>query len=174
MYALIVVLAMALTGLTWSFEWYRNAFYAVCGVDNSNSPKGNPRQSDKNTGRDNPREVDFSGWQQACDALTAENPDAPQITISAGTASVSRSNFGNVRGADRYTFNPQSGAVSLPSSYSDSSKSDKLRGWISSVHMGSFGGYFSKILWLLCALLGASLPLTGYYIWISHLRKKHK
>ena len=31
MYALIFLLAMALTGLTWSFPWYRTAFYKVFG-----------------------------------------------------------------------------------------------------------------------------------------------
>ncbi|MDE6100399.1 MAG: PepSY domain-containing protein, partial [Paramuribaculum sp.] len=35
MYALFFVLAMALTGLTWSFNWYRTAFYAVCGVEHT-------------------------------------------------------------------------------------------------------------------------------------------
>lgn len=33
MYALVAVMIMALTGLTWSFDWYRAAFYAVCGVE---------------------------------------------------------------------------------------------------------------------------------------------
>lgn len=33
MYALLLVLVMALTGLTWSFGWYRTAFYTVFGVD---------------------------------------------------------------------------------------------------------------------------------------------
>lgn len=33
MYALIFLLAMALTGLTWSFPWYRTAFYKVFGVE---------------------------------------------------------------------------------------------------------------------------------------------
>ncbi|MDE6125783.1 MAG: PepSY domain-containing protein, partial [Muribaculaceae bacterium] len=38
MYALIILLAMSLTGLTWSFDWYRTAFYAVCGVEHT--PRG--------------------------------------------------------------------------------------------------------------------------------------
>ena len=33
MYALIFLLAVALTGLTWSFSWYRTAFYKVFGVE---------------------------------------------------------------------------------------------------------------------------------------------
>ena len=33
MYSLIFLLAMSLTGLTWSFPWYRAAFYKVFGVE---------------------------------------------------------------------------------------------------------------------------------------------
>lgn len=33
MYVLILLLAMALTGLTWSFPWYRAGFYKVFGVE---------------------------------------------------------------------------------------------------------------------------------------------
>lgn len=33
MYALVLLLAMSLTGLTWSFTWYRTAFYKVFGVE---------------------------------------------------------------------------------------------------------------------------------------------
>ena len=33
MYTLIFLLAMALTGLTWSFSWYRTGFYKVFGVE---------------------------------------------------------------------------------------------------------------------------------------------
>lgn len=34
-YATIFLLAMALTGLTWSFSWYRTGFYACFGVESS-------------------------------------------------------------------------------------------------------------------------------------------
>ena len=33
MYALLLLLVMALTGLTWSFDWYRTGFYALFGVE---------------------------------------------------------------------------------------------------------------------------------------------
>ena len=33
MYALLLLLVMALTGLTWSFGWYRTGFYALFGVE---------------------------------------------------------------------------------------------------------------------------------------------
>lgn len=52
MYALIFLLAMALTGLTWSFPWYRTAFYKVFGVEmqvhtlQGHEQKGNPQKGD--------------------------------------------------------------------------------------------------------------------------------
>lgn len=206
MYALIFVLAMALTGLTWSFNWYRTAFYAVCGVEHTPRNFGQTEQikSDDRSGGEGHRGNGFHGegrhgrgegfhgeghrghgegfgghrrsefgrWQQVYDQLKVQNPDAPQITVGKETASVTLSDFGNGRASDRYEFNRRSGEVSLVTKYSDSTGADKLRGWIYSIHTGSLGGLVTRILWLLGALLGASLPLTGYYIWIKHLCKK--
>ena len=205
MYALIFVLAMALTGLTWSCNWYRTAFYAVCGVEHTPRNFGQSEQikSDDRSGGEGHRGNGFHGegrhgrgegfhgeghrghgegfgghrrsefgrWQQVYDQLKVQNPDAPQITVGKETASVTLSNFGNGRASDRYEFNRRSGEVTLVTKYSDSTGADKLRGWIYSIHTGSLGGLVTRILWLLGALLGASLPLTGYYIWIKKLFK---
>lgn len=194
MYALIFVLAMALTGLTWSFDWYRTAFYAVCGVEHT--PRNFTQASSANKGEENRRHgesvhhrgghhngegrpngehrrggghrhSEFGRWQEVYDALKAQNPDAPQITVSAEKATVTLGNAGNSRASDKYEFNRRSGELTLTTKYADSNEADRLRGWIYSIHTGSLGGIFTRILWLLGALLGASLPLTGYYIWIK-------
>ena len=102
----------------------------------------------------------------------AQNPDAPQITIGAEIASVTLGVTGNGRASDKYEFSRRSGEITPATKYTDSVPADKLRGWIYAIHTGSWGGLLTRILWLLGALLGASLPLTGYYIWIKHLRKK--
>ncbi len=39
---------------------------------------------------------------------------------------------------------------------------------IISLHVGSFAGTFSRLLWLSAALLGASLPITGLIITLRH------
>ena len=200
MYALIFVLAMALTGLTWSFDWYRSAFYAVCGVEHTprnfsqattktDADKGGRREGRGGGGRrgggrhggdrqggygrgEGRRHSEFGRWQQVYDEIKAQNPDAPQITIAPESATVTLGNSGNSRASDRYEFNRRSGEITPSTKYADSVEADKLRGWIYSIHTGSLGGVFTRILWLLGALLGASLPLTGYYIWIKHLMKK--
>ena len=172
MYALVVVLAMALTGLTWSFDWYCSAFYAACGVEYT--PRNSSHAGKKGRHGNELRHSGFGQWQQAYDQLKAQNPDAPQITIAPESATVTLGNSGNSRASDRYDINRRSGEVTPSTKYADAADADKLRGWIYSIHTGSFGGMFTRILWLLGALLGASLPLTGYYIWIKHLLSKKK
>lgn len=106
------------------------------------------------------------------DNLKAQNPDAPQITIGTETASVTISTTGNSRASDKYAFDRRSGKITTR--YADTVPADRLRGWIYAIHTGNWGGLLTRILWFLSALLGASLPLTGYYIWIKHLVKKSK
>lgn len=193
MYALIFVLAMALTGLTWSFDWYRTAFYAVCGIEHTPRNLGQAPQTEgaarhgerggRGEGRrggggrhghggEGRRHSEFGRWQGVYDELQAKNPGAAQITVGPETATVTLGTTGNSRAADRYEFNRRSGEVTPSAMYADANGADRLRGWIYSIHTGSLGGIFTRILWLLGALLGASLPLTGYYIWIRHLMKK--
>lgn len=40
-----------------------------------------------------------------------------------------------------------------------------------SLHMGTWGGWFSKILYALAALIGGFLPISGYYLW---WKRKHR
>ncbi|MDM8268875.1 PepSY-associated TM helix domain-containing protein [Barnesiella viscericola] len=180
-YVLLLVLVMALTGLTWSFDWYKNAFYTLFGVETtapakSSAPKGQaaPGPQPGTTAEAAASATPFACWQQVYDQLAAENPDRLKIEITDGTANVSNNRYGNIRGTDRYTFDPQSGQITGVSLYKDTGNSGKIRGWIYSVHTGAWGGNLTRILWFLAALLGATLPLTGYYLWIKRLyRKRH-
>ena len=206
MYALIFLLAMALTGLTWSFPWYRTAFYKVFGVEvqqraaqgheqKSDAQKrdtklaahrekkreGNEVQKGERSGRPENNHSDmysvtspFVYWQEIYDKLGRQNPEYKQISISSGTASVSFNRFGNQRASDRYSFNTDNGEFTETSLYQHQDKSGKIRGWIYSVHVGNWGGMFTRILTFIAALLGSALPLTGYYLWIKRLIKVRK
>lgn len=206
MYALIFLLAMALTGLTWSFPWYRTAFYKVFGVEvQQRAAQGHEQKSDAQkrdtklaAHREKKREGNdvrkgersrrpennhsdmylvtspFVYWQEIYDKLRRQNPEYKQISISSGTASVSFNCFGNQRASDRYSFNTDNGEFTETSLYQHQDKSGKIRGWIYSVHVGNWGGMFTRILTFIAALLGAALPLTGYYLWIKRLIKVRK
>ena len=203
MYALIFLLAMALTGLTWSFQWYRTGFYKTFGVEvqpsmghgnaaanatakggkrekspegrsgrpgnRGEKPEGRGEHSESREGR---KRSPYTNWQQIYEQLAEANPDYKLISISNGSASVALPRFGNQRGTDRYKFNPRNGEITETTLYKDLDNSGKIRGWIYSVHVGSWGGMLTRILTFIAALVGASLPLTGYYLWIRRLMKR--
>ena len=200
MYSLVFVLLMAFTGLTWSFQWYRKAFYGVFGAETTmgapapaqasntktaptivssqgknlgddQAKKTNLESSVGERGRNNPNNMvksnPYTVWEKAYMEVALLNPNNKQITLSNSGASVSFNNFGNTRASDNYKFNPNSGESGEVSLYKDSPKSSKMRGWIYSLHVGSWGGLLTRILQFLAALLGGLLPLTGYYMWIK-------
>lgn len=198
MYTLIFLLALSLTGLTWSFQWYRTGFYKVFGVEvqpgmghgnaaanataRSGKPEGKPEGREGRGGRpegrggraearSEHRHSPYANWERVYEQLAQANPGYRQISVSDGSASVANNRFGNTRGTDRYKFNPRNGEITETVLYSDLENSGKIRGWIYSVHVGSWGGMLTRILTFIAALIGASLPLTGYYLWI---RKKVK
>lgn len=203
MYALVFLLAMSLTGLTWSFQWYRTGFYKTFGVEvqpsmghgnaaanatakggkreespegrsgrpgnRGEKPEGRGEHSESREGR---KRSPYTNWQQIYEQLAEANPDYKLISVSDGSASVALPRFGNQRGTDRYKFNPRNGEITETTLYKDLDNSGKIRGWIYSVHVGSWGGMLTRILTFIAALVGASLPLTGYYLWIRRLMKR--
>lgn len=238
-YAFVFLLVMALTGLTWSFPWYRTAFYKVFGVEvqqlaHGKEPKNGSQRNDsqkvglqrgnfqKNESQKNqvregeahggkfydgknhaershpekyyksrPHDSErasvneqnesekiapsaFAYWQEVYDKLSRQNPEYKQIRVSSGTASVSFNKFGNQRAADQYAFSIENGEFTETSLYQHQDKSGKIRGWIYSVHVGNWGGITTRILAFLAALIGAMLPLTGYYLWIKKIVNKRK
>lgn len=178
-YATLLLLAMALTGLTWSFEWYREDFYKLFGVELAEQSKtaAKPESGDAaqraragRAGRDAEKRVDASpyiAWDAAYRNVRNVVGDDARITLSKGSASVLLSGWGNQRASDKYLFDEATGEITSTELYADSDRSRKIRGWIFSVHVGNWGGLLTRVLWFLAAMIGATLPLTGYYLWIK-------
>lgn len=253
-YALLLLLVMALTGLTWSFEWYKNGLYSLFGAggsknavvvenrtpkvtapnvcagicrectlpvcvknrdddSNATTEKGAvalwnidavtaatnvvdtryvdadatasiadvdvvPAAVDANSGATSiaatPQTTEFDTWQKAYENVLERVSHFETITVAAGTVSVKMSSYGNMRAADKYMFDKDSGAITSVELYKDSARKGKLSGWFYSLHTGSWGGLLVRVLYFLAALLGATLPLTGYYLWIKRLYGKNK
>lgn len=207
MYALVFLLAMALTGLTWSFAWYRAGFYKLFGAESHQQSRHEPaaassvrtngvqhgdralspdrdlplrtadadRQTPNGLSRDKGiGTASFAHWQQVYETLASDNPTYRKITLGDGTASVSFDRPGNRRAADRYRFDPLTGEITEAMPYRNTDRDSKLRGWIYSVHVGSWGGLFTRILAFAAAMLGATLPMTGYYLWMRRKYDKWK
>ena len=224
-YVALLLLAMALTGLTWSYGWYRDAFYSMFGEATMQNDKGKGSdragKSDRiaveegaatmlslpaDTAAVQPdavtaatvqadavtsatvqadavtaatmlsaeEESEYYSWQKALEAVQAKYASYKTITLSDGTASVALGGLGNQRANDKYSFNTSTGEITSSNLYADTPVRSKASGWVRTIHVGTWGGVVTKVLYFLAALLGATLPLTGYYFWIRRLYNKKK
>jgi uncharacterized iron-regulated membrane protein len=160
-YATLLLLVMALTGLTWSFEWYNKGVHTALGIEYKAKEHNHGKANSKN-----PRNPSYEGWQIAYENVRCTTADATEYTISKRGVSVKSDTYGNQRASDRYSFD-KAGAITKVVKYEDSEPQSKLRGWLFSLHVGSWGGITTRIMWLLASLIGATLPLTGYYLWFK-------
>lgn len=172
-YVFVLLLAMAMTGLTWSFEWYRTGFYKVFGAEMAEAGKGD-KGSKKDKRKYAPREegaeqaklpASYIYWEEAVSyVIEVSEADYTEITVKDGEVEVPLAGLGNSRAADSFRFDKKTGQMTEYKAYREVKRDKKLRGWIYSIHTGAWGGLFTRICYVLAALFGASLPLTGYYI----------
>ena len=111
MYTLVLLLVMALTGLSWSFSWYRTGFYKVFGVETTQgggghgasaqtAAQGGERAQGRSGGRPGGEHRErnsfspFTSWQKVYEELKELNPDYKQITVFKGSATVSFNRLG--------------------------------------------------------------------------------
>ena len=197
-YTTIFLLAMALTGLTWSFSWYRTGFYACFGVESSEKggahgeggnshgegrgSRGegrythgdgrNNHEGKRGEGRGFHRRSPYRHWDDVLNEMALKNPGYQQITLKAEAAEVVPEGRLSLRATDKYSYNRRSGEITDVKLYSSEGKDTKVRSGVYMVHTGSWGGIITRILNFLAALIGATLPLTGYWLWIRRLTRK--
>ena len=177
-YATLLLLIMALTGLTWSFGWYRNMFYSAFGVEMQQSHQGgsgagNRQQRGRNMREEKKPSIDYTIWDKAVEGALKNAESYKTLTVTSNAVSIVSNNvFSNNRASDRYTFDSETGVITEISLYTEQPRQNKLRGWIYSFHTGSWGGIVVKILYFIAAIVGGLLPLTGYYLWFKRKYKR--
>ena len=102
--------------------------------------------------------------------VASKNPGYQQITLKAEAAEVVPEGRLSMRATDKYSYDRRSGEITDVKLYSSEGKDTKVRSGVYMVHTGSWGGIITRILNFLAALIGATLPLTGYWLWIRRKR----
>lgn len=182
-YATGLLLLMALTGLTWSFDWYRTTAYAVFGGNEQPLARssGTPHASEHSrqrgtqgagrqescgeTAETEPARFDYAVWDRVLLELERRYPAWGSIALDRRSARIAPARA--VRRTDTATFDPKDGTIVSVVRYDDLPSSQQLRGWFYALHTGSWGGIWTKILYLFAALIGGTLPLTGCYLWLK-------
>ncbi|MDL2215040.1 PepSY domain-containing protein, partial [Dysgonomonas sp. OttesenSCG-928-M03] len=170
-YVCLFLLVCSLTGLMWSFEWYRNGVNKLFGAEASKERggggHGKGEKKDKKT-------IEYQNWQTAFDNLLQKVPQNRYITIADGSATVLTNDAPHLRATDKYMFRSSTGEVIKADLFSESKSTSKIMAWAYALHVGAFGGIVVRILTCLACLIGATLPLTGYYIFFIKSKKKKR
>ena len=162
-YALVFLLLMALTGLTWSFSWYRSVYYALLGgtatadVIRPVAEKKEPKE----------QTTLFYAWDAVLEQLQQRYPDYKHIEIELQQAQVATDARTGMRNFDTALFDPQTGKIRGVIQYDEKPCAQKIEALTFALHTGIWGGVASKVLTCIVTLLGAMLPLTGYYLWLK-------
>ncbi|WP_153800802.1 PepSY-associated TM helix domain-containing protein [Foetidibacter luteolus] len=176
-YASIFVLIMALTGLCWSFEWYKDGASSVLGAKVFKGRSEKPLQS-KLPADSTVAPASLAAITATTDQNFTYSGDT-RITLpadKAGAVVVTRNKTGFFAsaGADKLQLDRYTAAVLKLERFADKPLNVKIADSIKPLHTGEMFGAFSKIIYFLACLIATSLPVTGTLIWINKMKKKPK
>lgn len=170
-YIHIVIFITALTGLIWSYKWANNLlFYAFDGkpqvkveAPKSKAVKGNEiAWLDKVLVETNQR-LTYNG------IVNIRFPEKKDQAITVGKENTDRITTHIV---DALYFQPGSGVFIGDKLFANDTKGTQARRLVYPIHTGGLFGWPTKILAFICALIAASLPVTGFLIWWGKKQKK--
>ncbi len=166
-YICIGLLVLSLTGLFFAFDWYQKGVFSLFGTE-TNKKSAESNNIDKHSEKD----INYAAWTVAVNSVRQKYSDIKSINVQDGSVSVKpHYTFGNTRYADMYIFNSGNGKIVKALPYNTQDKQDKISGWIFTLHTGRWGGLFSEILTFIVALIGAALPIIGYYQYFARAKR---
>lgn len=184
-YSLIVLTAIALTGMVYGIEWYSKGLYWVTsGGETLPDFKRNKSDSLQMGKFYTPQQVMDVSWNK----VITEHPEAKGFYYAFADTSRASSpisitiypTVGKYYDTRSFSFDQHTGKR-LPAankiyetSFEDGSVGDKIRRMNYDIHVGSILGLPGKIMAFFAALIGASLPITGFIIWWGKQKKKGK
>lgn len=170
-YTFLLITLMALTGLCFSFEWFREGAGNVLGAklfDRSESKLvsdytgAKPIELDALVGNMH-REFAYNGNLRI---------NMPKDSVSAVVISKYQDGFFASPGNDRIAFDQYTGKALKIEPFADKKLGEQIAALIYPLHVGEVFGTSTKIIYFIFCLIATSLPVTGTIIWINKLRKK--
>jgi sulfite reductase (NADPH) flavoprotein alpha-component len=171
---------MALTGLQWSYEWYRDGLYAMAGVERR--AEGGPRREG---GPREPRNAGDGGVAQSPDltrawqAFVQASPGYATVNINLGGAPGQPIEFRYLepKGAHERAYNTmaidvETGAIRRQERYAEKTRGGRLVSSIFPLHSGSYFGTVGVVLFLIASLAMPVFAVTGWMMYLQRRRKR--
>lgn len=172
-YALLFALIIALTGMVFAFDWFRGTVYTVASLS-TRPPQQKAVHSDilRNTiTTAAPIDIAFADAQRSMRFANRMGITLP----AAKTAAIYISGY---RGKETYynydemQYDQYTGKFLYRHNYAEKNRGEKLIAMNYDLHVGAALGITGKIIAFIASLIAASLPLTGFMIWLGRKRKK--
>ena len=180
-YAAIFSLIIALTGLTWSFSWYGDAYYKIISGGNDLDKWTIP--SSDTTWVGEPIGLSNYLWKMSNEEypigkkgsfifdFPSSKTDVYRISYNPDDKTYYKSynrffdqnTMSELKGGGIYGINPDI-----------STKADKFYRMTYDIHVGAIGGLLGRILVFAASLIAATLPITGFLIYMKRKKGKNK
>ena len=183
-WVLVIYLVMALTGLWYSFDWYKNGAIwllsrpsvVAAPMQPKMQPKS-PRGTGTSTGATDAAPL---ALDRAWSAFLQEQGSrfaTAQLTLPAGAGTVVRirswARDASHDGArDELRIDAVSGRVVSSEIYADKSIGERILASVLDIHRGSIFGWPGKLLFMMAAALMPLFVVTGFMLYLS--RRKHR
>ncbi|POF42584.1 flavodoxin [Pseudomonas laurylsulfativorans] len=175
-WCLVFYLLAALTGLSWSYEWYNKGLTRLL----SDSPQNERVRGGRGPAPQGPAPTaDYAAmWSSIYSAagpqLSSYNVRMPPVAGQPATVYFLLKTSPHDRALNQITLDPATGVVKRVDRYSDKSLKAQLLSSIYALHVGSYFGIVGRIILTITSL---SMPLffvTGWLLYLDRRRKKRQ
>ena len=192
-WVLFFYLLMSLTGLQWSYEWYRDGLYALAGVErpaarggerpasggnesgNGERRAGRGESGDGERGAAAPLDI-TTAWHAFEGATQATGYSTVNIDLSMRDGQVQfrylDADPSHERASNSLAADPQTGMIVKHERYDDKTVGGKLVSSIFPLHSGSFFGMPGIILYMLASLAMPLFTVTGWMMYLARRERK--
>lgn len=181
-WCLLFYLLFALTGLFWSYEWYRDGLNSLL----ADAPVAAKKR--EGPGRHGPPKVDKTApalvvdydaiWTTLQNAagprLVAYNLRLPPVGGQPASLTYLRDDASHDRAFDILSLDPATGQVHKREVYTDKSLKAQLLQSVYALHVGSYFGLPGRIIVTLASLSMPLFFITGWLLYLDRRRKKRQ
>lgn len=173
-WCLVFYLLAALTGLSWSYEWYNKGLTQLL----SDAPQNERVRGGRGPAPSGPAPTaDYAAmWSSIYSAagpnLSAYNIRMPPVAGQPATVFYLLNTSPHDRALNQITLDPATGVVKRVDRYSDKSFKAQLLTSIYALHVGSYFGIFGRIILTISALTMPLFFVTGWLLYLDRRRKK--
>ncbi len=169
-WVLLFYLLAGLTGLYWSYEWYRNGLYAISGVPQPTRGGGGVTLSEPAGAPD--LAVVWNSFLRESGSYSTATFTLPQKPDQALEVRYFDADPAHERASNRLVLHPISGEVLLHDRYADRPLGVRLMGSMLPLHSGSYFGVVGTTLMMIASLLMPLFTVTGWVLYLDRRAKK--